>query len=102
MRGTYWCDIASLLEEVAKNEKNTVLALELALQNGITYDKNLAQVGRHEEVLVEGPSKKDPTTVTARTRGNRPVHISGSFDPGSFMTVAITRAAPHNLFGVVV
>ena len=74
----------------------------IALQNEITHEKNEEQVGRFEEVLVEGPSKKNPLVATARTRGNRPVHIEGEFEPGSFMTVEITRAAPHNLFGAVV
>jgi len=69
------------------------------LQNRITFEKNQEQVGRVEEVLVEGPSKKNPDLVTARTRGNRPVHVEGTFEPGSFMQVVITRAAPHNLFG---
>ena len=74
----------------------------VALQNDITYARNRDQVGRIEEVLVSGPSRKDPTVVTARTRGNRPVHVDGTFEAGSFLTVEITRAAPHNLFGAVV
>ena len=74
----------------------------VALQNDITYARNREQVGRIEEVLVSGPSRKDPTVVTARTRGNRPVHVDGTFEAGSFLTVEITRAAPHNLFGAVV
>ena len=74
----------------------------VALQNDITYSRNRDQVGRIEEVLVSGPSRKDPTVVTARTRGNRPVHVDGTFEAGSFLTVEITRAAPHNLFGAVV
>ncbi len=74
----------------------------VALQNAITFEKNMEQVGKTEEVLVEGPSKKNPLVATARTRGNRPVHVDGKFDAGRFMSVEIIRAAPHNLFGVVV
>ncbi len=74
----------------------------VALQNQITFEKNRQQVGRVEEVLVEGPSKKNPQVVTARTRGNRPVHIDGEFPPGAFLEVEITRAAPHHLFGAPV
>jgi len=72
------------------------------LQNAITFERNRQQVGRVEEVLVEGPSKKDPSLVTARTRGNRPVHIEGTFPAGTFLDVEIVRAAPHNLFGALV
>jgi tRNA-2-methylthio-N6-dimethylallyladenosine synthase len=72
------------------------------LQNRITFAINQEQVGRVEEVMVEGPSKKNPDVITARTRGNRPVHVDGTYLPGSFMNVEITRAAPHNLFGIPV
>ena len=35
-----------------------------------------ARVGRVEEVLVEGPSKKDPTKASGRTRQNKLVHFA--------------------------
>src|SRR5262249_60311155 len=34
-----------------------------------------ARVGRVEEVLVEGPSKKDPSKASGRTRRNKLVHF---------------------------
>ncbi len=37
--------------------------------------KHRARVGRVEEVLVEGPSKKDPTKASGRTRQNKLVHF---------------------------
>ncbi|MFQ5967899.1 MAG: tRNA (N6-isopentenyl adenosine(37)-C2)-methylthiotransferase MiaB [Acidimicrobiia bacterium] len=69
------------------------------LQNRISLDKNEAQVGARLEVLVEGPSKKDPTRVTARTRGNHPVHIPGEHQPGVFVKAQITEAFTHYLVG---
>ena len=39
--------------------------------------KHEARVGRVEEVVVEGPSKKDPAVVTGRTRHNKLVHFAG-------------------------
>src|SRR5215216_2118877 len=60
---------------------------------------NRARIGRIEEVLVEGPSKKDPAVLASRTAQHRLVH----FDPphpvraGSYATVEITGAAPHHL-----
>lgn len=36
-----------------------------------------ARVGRDEEILIEGPSRKDPRTATARTRQHKLVHIPG-------------------------
>ena len=38
--------------------------------------RNEARVGRTEQVLVEGPSRKDATTLTARTRQGKPVHFA--------------------------
>jgi tRNA-2-methylthio-N6-dimethylallyladenosine synthase len=72
------------------------------LQNRISLEKNEESVGRIEEVLVEGPSKKDPTVMTARTRGNKPIHAPGVYEPGSYLSVEVTRAAPHHLLGRVV
>jgi tRNA-2-methylthio-N6-dimethylallyladenosine synthase len=74
----------------------------VALQNQISLEKNEEAVGRIEEVLVEGPSKKDPQVTTARTRGNKLVHAPGVFEPGTYLHVEIERAAPHHLLGTVV
>ena len=38
--------------------------------------KHEARVGRVEEVLVEGPSKKDPAVLSGRTRQNKLVHFT--------------------------
>ena len=64
--------------------------------------KHEARVGRVEEVLIEGPSKKDPTLVTGRTRQNKLVHVDAQLAVGTFADVRITRAAPHHLTGELV
>ena len=66
--------------------------------------KHLARVGRTEEVLVEGPSKKDPTVVSGRTRQNKLVHFTPSRPllVGTYATVEVTSAAPHHLMGRLV
>ena len=69
------------------------------LQNRITMERNLECVGSRREVLVEGPSRKDPSIATTRTRGNKIVHVPGEWSPGTFFDVAVTRAAPHHLEG---
>ena len=63
--------------------------------------KHEARVGRVEEVLIEGPSKKDPTVISGRTRQNKLVHFSPPrpLRTGCYATVRITRAAPHFLVG---
>ncbi|MDJ0769837.1 MAG: tRNA (N6-isopentenyl adenosine(37)-C2)-methylthiotransferase MiaB [Ilumatobacter sp.] len=63
-----------------------------------------ARVGRVEEVLVEGPSKRKPDVVSGRTRQNKLVHFAppSPIRTGSYATVEITRAAPHHLEGRLV
>jgi tRNA-2-methylthio-N6-dimethylallyladenosine synthase len=63
--------------------------------------KHEARIGRLEEVLVEGPSKKDPTLISGRTRQNKLVHFRPGVPvrTGSFGIVEITGAAPHHLRG---
>ncbi|MGZ6950110.1 MAG: TRAM domain-containing protein, partial [Ilumatobacteraceae bacterium] len=60
-----------------------------------------ARVGRIEEVLVEGPSKKDPSILSGRTRQNKLVHFTPPqpLRAGAYASVEITRAAPHHLVG---
>ena len=68
--------------------------------------KHQARVGRTEEVLVEGPSKRDPAVATGRTRQNKLVHfpVADGVVPaaGTFADVLITAAAPHYLTGELV
>ncbi len=63
--------------------------------------KHQARVGRIEEVLIEGPSKKNPQVISGRTRQNKLVHFTPPHPmrTGSYATVEVTRAAPHHLEG---
>jgi tRNA-2-methylthio-N6-dimethylallyladenosine synthase len=65
--------------------------------------RHTARVGREEEVVVEGPSKKDPGVLTGRTRQGKLVHFApppGAVPgPGAYATVLVTAAAPHHLSG---
>jgi len=63
--------------------------------------RHLARVGRVEEVLVEGPSKKDATVTSGRTRQNKLVHFRPPTPvrAGSYASVEITSAGPHHLVG---
>ncbi|MBM3828283.1 MAG: tRNA (N6-isopentenyl adenosine(37)-C2)-methylthiotransferase MiaB [Actinobacteria bacterium] len=63
--------------------------------------KHEARVGRIEEVLIEGPSKKNPGVISGRTRQNKLVHFPsvGNLRVGSYATVLVTGAAPHHLRG---
>ncbi len=64
-----------------------------------TLHKHEARVGRTEEVLVEGPSKKDPSQWSGRTRQNKLAHFAplDTTRPGELVSVQVTSAAPHFL-----
>ena len=63
--------------------------------------KHRARVGRIEEGLVEGPSKRDDRRWSARTRQNKLVHFEATepVRPGAYVSLEITGAAPHHLLG---
>ncbi|MDO8188084.1 tRNA (N6-isopentenyl adenosine(37)-C2)-methylthiotransferase MiaB [Conexibacter sp. JD483] len=56
-------------------------------------------VGRTMEVLVEGPSRKDPTRLRGRTRHNKVVNFTGLAQAGDFVHVDIERATSQTLTG---
>jgi tRNA-2-methylthio-N6-dimethylallyladenosine synthase len=57
-------------------------------------------VGREMEVLVEGPSRTDPTRLRGRTRHNKAVNFDGVARPGELVNVEITSATSKTLGGV--
>ena len=65
-----------------------------------------ARIGRVEEVVVEGPSKRDPSQLTGRTGQNKLVHFArpaeGAPAEGSYADVRVTGAARHHLTGELV
>ncbi len=65
--------------------------------------KYRARIGRVEEVVVEGPSKKDPTVLTGRTAHNKLVHFASEpLRVGTYATTRITDAAHQYLLGELV
>jgi ribosomal protein S12 methylthiotransferase len=75
----------------------------LACQQEIAFDYNEALVGRHVEVLVEGPHPETEHLLAARMASQAPdvdgqVLINdGSASPGEFATVEITETAAYDL-----
>ena len=58
-----------------------------------------ARIGRVEEVVIEGPAKREPDQVTGRTRQNKLVHLAAAdgLRPGAYADVQIVDAATHYL-----
>jgi tRNA-2-methylthio-N6-dimethylallyladenosine synthase len=58
-------------------------------------------VGRELEVLVEGPSRTDPSRLRGRSRHNKVVNFSGLGEAGETVSVEITRATSQTLIGEI-
>ena len=75
----------------------------VALQDEISAERNERMVGRVEEVVVEGPSKRDPSQKNGRTRTNKLVIFTAEDVPeGSLRSVRVTGAGTHHLKGELV
>jgi len=80
-----------------REERNQRL---LEVINEIAKRKYHALVGRQMQILVEGPSRKNPVRMTGRTRCNKIVVFDGSErHRGQAMDVKITRAGSFTLYG---
>ncbi len=72
----------------------------LALINDSAERKHKLCEGRVLQILVEGPSRKNPARLEGRTRSNKIVIFEGSERHiGQVMDVRIVRAAPFTLYG---
>ncbi len=62
---------------------------------------NHSRVGRLEEVVVEGPSKRDEMVLSGRTRQNRMIHFPSSeqLRVGTIANVRCTEGRSHYLMG---
>lgn len=85
------------LPQEVKEERNARL---LSVINEIAARKYNGYVGQPAEILVEGPSKRNPARMMGRTRSNKIVVIEGSErHRGQVMDVKITRAGSFTLYG---
>ena len=68
--------------------------------------RHQARVGRTEEALVEGVSRRDQTMLTGRTRQGKLIHFpagtaAGTPAAGALARVTVTDGHPHHLSGLL-
>ena len=91
---------ASMPDQVPSEVSGDRFARMLALQDSISLEKNKENIGKILDVLVEGPSKTDPTRLTGRTEKGRLVHFVGPESlVGKHANVKITDVQTHSFFG---
>ncbi len=98
--GTVASTLPDDVPEPVKQERLDLLQRRLAQK---AVDKSRALVDQNVEVLVEGPSRKNPNEVMGRTPCNRVVNFAAPAEmTGQFATVTITEALPNSLRGRLV
>jgi tRNA-2-methylthio-N6-dimethylallyladenosine synthase len=92
-------EAAELPDQIPDNVKRErIEQLVEVVQAGASL-RNAARVGLVEEVLVEGPSRTDPSLLRGRTRRNTTVNFSGAACPGELVSVEITGSTSTTLTG---
>jgi tRNA-2-methylthio-N6-dimethylallyladenosine synthase len=93
-------EAAAMREQISEEVKRDRIERLVVVVQRVAAERNAERVGRIEEVLVEGPSRTDPTLVRGRTRRNTTVNFSGSAQPGELVEVRIDAATSTTLRGV--
>ena len=94
---------AEMADETPQEIKLARLARLQKSIDELAAEVSQSMVGTVQRVLVEGPSKKDPFELAARTDNNRIVNFRGNpRQIGHFINLRITSALPHSLRGEVV
>ncbi len=96
-RDTPAAEMADQVPQPVKEERNQRL---LQLVNEIGRRKYEQLVGQQMQILVEGPSRKNPARMMGRTRCNKIVVFDGSErHRGQLLELRITRAGSFTLYG---
>ncbi len=95
-RGT---EAASLPDQIPHEVKVARIERLVEVVQRRAHERAQRFVGRSLDVLVEGPSRNDPSRLRGRSSHNKVVNFSGLASPGDLVEVEITRATSQTLSG---
>ena len=91
---------AEMPDPITAEEKSARIQQLIELQQAISYETLLAQVGKRETVLVDSVSARDASQIGGKTPRSHMVNFPGSADLiGKFVDVEITSAGKNTLRG---
>jgi tRNA-2-methylthio-N6-dimethylallyladenosine synthase len=93
-------EAAAMADQVPHEVKIERMGRLVETTQRIAREQNEARVGRIEQVLVEGPSRTEPTLLRGRTRRNTTVNFTGDAPAGELVGVLIEGATSTTLRGV--
>ncbi|HEX4856548.1 MAG TPA: tRNA (N6-isopentenyl adenosine(37)-C2)-methylthiotransferase MiaB [Limnobacter sp.] len=97
--GTPAADLEDGVDQVTKLKR--LARLQKTIQDNATRISQ-SMVGTRQKVLVEGPSRKDPSELAGRTENNRVVNFQGQARMvGQIIELEIVEAYPNSLRGRV-
>jgi tRNA-2-methylthio-N6-dimethylallyladenosine synthase len=86
-------------DQIAEEVKRERIERLIDVVQRVAQERNRERVGRVEQVLVEGPSRNDPSLLRGRTRRNTTVNFAGTASPGELVPVTIEAATSTTLRG---
>ncbi len=92
-------EAASLPGQIPEEVKSGRIEQLIEVVQRVAQERNRDRVGGVEEVLVEGPSRTDPSVLRGRTRRNTTVNFAGTAAPGELVPVTIEAATSTTLKG---
>jgi tRNA-2-methylthio-N6-dimethylallyladenosine synthase len=92
-------EAAAMPDQVAEEVKRERIERLIEAVQRSAAARNAERIGRVEEVLVEGPSRTDPSVLRGRTRRNTTVNFTGAAEPGELVDVLVDRATSTTLGG---
>ena len=93
-------EAAAMPDQVPDEVKRARIERLVDVVQRIARERNEQRVGRIEEVLVEGPSRTEPSLLRGRTRRNTTVNFTGSAKTGDLVDVRIEGATSTTLRGI--
>jgi tRNA-2-methylthio-N6-dimethylallyladenosine synthase len=92
-------EAAAMVDQIPDDVKRARIERLVDVVQRVTHVRNQARIGRVEEVLVEGPSRTDPSLLRGRTRRNTTVNFTGGAAAGELVDVRIESATSTTLRG---
>jgi tRNA-2-methylthio-N6-dimethylallyladenosine synthase len=92
-------EAAAMPDQIADDVKRDRVERLIEVVQRSAARRNAARIGAVEEVLVEGPSRTDPSVLRGRTRRNTTVNFSGTAAAGELVPVRIAASTSTTLRG---
>jgi tRNA-2-methylthio-N6-dimethylallyladenosine synthase len=92
-------EAAMSTDQVPEGVKRERIERLVEVVQRVAHARNQERIGRVEEVLVEGPSRTDPSLLRGRTRRNTTVNFAGVGEPGDLVDVLVEGATSQTLQG---